>query len=51
MLRGQNNVELLLGKRSNNSKDNTPVVKTHSSISVIKISLYAQPQDQLEPKG
>ena len=33
------NTQLLAGKRSNSSKDNLPVVKTPSFVSVIKISL------------
>ena len=31
--------KLLTGKRSNNSKDNKPVVKTFSSVTMVNISL------------
>ena len=53
ILREQKNAEAndLLGKRSNHSKDNISVVKTPSSVSVVKISLKSSTTDQLEPKG
>ena len=45
------NKQLLSGKRSNSSKENASVVKTPSSVSLVKISLKPQPPDQLAPKG
>lgn len=45
------NKGLLQGKRSDNSKDDVPVLKTPSSVSLVKISLNAQPPDQTEPEG
>ena len=43
--------QLLSGKRCNDSKDTISVVKTPSSVSMVKISLKPQPPDQMEAKG
>lgn len=60
-LKGKNNAEMLLGKRSNNNKDNTSVVKTVTMVNInqkhifelfcrIQILLRIQSLNQLEPK-